>query len=182
PSHLSSLWIKPRELRIGNWCISMSLSEAAGHASFVFLGLMYAEADVLYLRLYATAGISCSILFQYFRPQPLWIPITWNFAFLGINSIMAIMLIKEADDSHRLGQEKEDIYHKVFQQSGLSTVDFMHLMDISEAVNVPPGQVIARNGVTQDKIYLVIGGSLRVEKEGTYIGSVREGEFAGEAS
>ena len=34
----------------------MSISEAAGHLSFIFLGLGFLETDVLPLRMYAAAG------------------------------------------------------------------------------------------------------------------------------
>lgn len=55
--HLSPLWNKQRDVSFfGRHMCWMSLSEAAGHCSFVFLGLGFLETDVLPLRVYAAAG------------------------------------------------------------------------------------------------------------------------------
>ncbi|CAN0556495.1 unnamed protein product, partial [Ectocarpus sp. 12 AP-2014] len=59
------------------------------------------------------AGVSASIVFQYYRPQPLWIPISWNFLFLAINVGMAGVLLKEERDATRQDQETAALYDKV---------------------------------------------------------------------
>ena len=41
-----------------------------------------------------TVGISLSIIFQYYRERPLWIPIKWNALFLLINTVMAMIILK----------------------------------------------------------------------------------------
>jgi hypothetical protein len=51
-----------------NWC---------GHGSFLMLALAYMESDILLLRAFSASGILLSILFQFYRPQPLWIPIRY---------------------------------------------------------------------------------------------------------
>jgi hypothetical protein len=53
-----------------NWC---------GHGSFLMLALAYLESDILLLRAFSASGILLSILFQFYRPQPLWIPIRYVF-------------------------------------------------------------------------------------------------------
>lgn len=42
------------------------------------------------------------------------------------------------------------------------------------------GELLAEERVTQDKLYLVVEGELRVSKGGSEIATVRPGEFAGE--
>lgn len=101
-----------------------SWSEAAGHGSFVFLALSYLENDFLWLRMYAFSGketicivtvtymflslvhvrigITLSIIFQYYREIPLWIPIRWNFLFLLINGVMIALLLKEQNDANNI--------------------------------------------------------------------------------
>jgi len=39
-------------------------------------------------------GISLSIIFQYYREKPLWIPIKWNGLFMLINAMMILLLLK----------------------------------------------------------------------------------------
>ena len=57
PRHLSPFWNKRRDVSLfGVHLCWMSLSEAAGHLSFVFLGMGFLETELLALRLYAAAG------------------------------------------------------------------------------------------------------------------------------
>ena len=72
--------------------VVITLSDLAGHCSFLFLSLSYLESDFLNLRLYAVSGITLSIIFQYYREKPLWIPIRWNSLFLAINCMMILYL------------------------------------------------------------------------------------------
>lgn len=56
-SNMSPLWTTQRKVFIfGRRLFSMSLSEAMGHLSFVFLGLGFLETELLPLRMYAAAG------------------------------------------------------------------------------------------------------------------------------
>lgn len=58
PRNMSPRWNKQREISLfGVHLCSMSLSEAAGHLSFVFLGMGFLETELLPLRVYAAAGI-----------------------------------------------------------------------------------------------------------------------------
>jgi hypothetical protein len=75
--------------------LSYKLSNVAGHGAFVFLAVSYLDSDFLQLRLYAMSGISLSIIFQYYRDKPLWIPIRWNAVFLLINVVMIALLLRD---------------------------------------------------------------------------------------
>lgn len=55
-------------------------------------------------------GISCSIAFQYFRPEPLWIPLSWNTLFLAINAVMVALLLKERYDAGQLDHDTAALY------------------------------------------------------------------------
>eukprot|EP00903_Cladosiphon_okamuranus_P009554 g9098.t1 len=160
----------------------MSLSEAAGHLSFIFLGMGFLETELLPLRVYAAAGVSASIAFQYYRPQPLWIPISWNTIFLFINVGMVGLLLKEERDAKQQDEETATLYDKTFRESGLTAVDFMKIKGISEDTQHAAGDVLAEENVTQDRLYLLVEGELEVSKGDTKIATVRVGEFAGEMS
>lgn len=57
PHHLSPRWNKRHDISLfGVHLCRMSLSEAAGHLSFVFLGMGFLETELLPLRVYAAAG------------------------------------------------------------------------------------------------------------------------------
>ncbi|CAM9181723.1 unnamed protein product, partial [Ectocarpus sp. 13 AM-2016] len=184
PHHLSPRWNERHDITIfGTHLCWMSLSEAAGHLSFVFLGIGFLETELLPLRVYAAAGVSASIVFQYYRPQPLWIPISWNFVFLAINVGMAGVLLKEERDATRQDQETAALYDKTFRESGLTAVDFMKIRGISkDSRHTAAGDVLAEEDVTQKKLHLVMEGELQVSKGGNDIAPVKAGEFAGEMS
>lgn len=59
------------------------------------------------------AGVSCSIAFQYYRPQPLWIPVSWNAIFLGINAGMVALLLKDENDARQQDQDSAALYDRV---------------------------------------------------------------------
>lgn len=62
-NHLSPLWNKTRDIRVfGRHVVFMSISEAAGHLSFLFLGLGFLEKDLLPLRAYAAAGERAGVM------------------------------------------------------------------------------------------------------------------------
>ncbi|CAN0355341.1 unnamed protein product [Pylaiella littoralis] len=184
PHHLSPRWNEKRDISVfGSHVCWMSLSEAAGHLSFVFLGMGFLETELLPLRVYAAAGVSASIAFQYYRPQPLWIPISWNFFFLAINVGMVGLILKERSDAEQ--QQDGDtaaIYDTTFRESGLTAVDFMKVMSISEDERHAAGDALAEQDVTQEKLHLLVEGELLVSKAGNDIATVRAGEFAGEMS
>ncbi|CAM9481961.1 unnamed protein product [Ascophyllum nodosum] len=187
PHHLSPFWNKRHDVALlGRHLFWMSISEAAGHLSFIFLGLGFLETDVLPLRMYAATGISCSIAFQYFRPQPLWIPISWNAIFLGINAGMVALLLKERHDAGHQDKESAALYDQARErkrnQSGLTAVDFMKIKGISKMTKCASGEVLTRQDVEQRKLYLVVEGELQVSKDGQSIATIGPGEFAGEMS
>lgn len=59
---------------------------------------------------YAASGIGLSILFQFYRSQPLWIPIGWNAIFLLINATMIGLLLKERNDADKLEEDPEQVW------------------------------------------------------------------------
>eukprot|EP01039_Chlorochromonas_danica_P010348 gene10346-11456_t len=92
-----------------------NLSDLAGHGSFLFLAFSYMENDFYHLRLYAMSGITLSILFQYYREVPLWIPIRWNSLFLIINAVMIAFLLRDDLAAKNLGEEEQRLYEEVFE-------------------------------------------------------------------
>ena len=61
----------------------------------------------------ALTGVSCSIAFQYYRPQPLWIPVCWNAIFLAINAGMVGLLLKDENDARQQDQDSAALYDRV---------------------------------------------------------------------
>lgn len=160
--------------------LELSLSNAAGHLSFLLLAVSYLEKDVMMLRLGAMAGISCALFFQYFRPAPLWIPITWNAAFLVINGVMIALILKERNDAEEITVEEKDVYRDIFLPMGLTPVEFKRLLAEGTRVELPPGETLTMNNVKNDKLALVVQGLVRAEKHGETLAYLSDHQFVGE--
>ena len=99
--------------------ISYTWSNLAGHSSFLLLALSYLEKDFLQLRVFAASGMSLSIIFQYYREKPLWIPIRWNLLFILINASMIALLLKEtADADSNMSRDEKELYTAFFERRG----------------------------------------------------------------
>jgi hypothetical protein len=86
--NMHPMMVTPKVFRVPFLGISIKMSamEAFGHLSFVLLGAAYMTRDVVTLRCIAVGGLSAAVVFQFFRPVPLWLPLRWNLVFVGINA------------------------------------------------------------------------------------------------
>jgi hypothetical protein len=151
PFHEIPLMNAKRGFSVAGVPLEMSLSNLAGHGSFILLACSYLEPDVLSLRGYALSAIALSITFQYFRKQPLWIPISWNFLFLIINAGMIFLLLKERSDAENISDEAMSLYEDVFRKLGLSAVEYMHLMSCAEHRTLQRGEYFVRGNDVQTR-------------------------------
>ena len=132
---------------------SISLSEVAGHVSFVGVCIAYLNTDILMLRLLSMGSISLSIMFQYYRAIPLWIPIRWNTLLLGINSFMTGSLVLERQRANNMPQGMESIYRDgYFEKRGFSKVEFMRLFAVAKKVSLKQDTCLARDGHVNEKL------------------------------
>jgi hypothetical protein len=63
-------------LRLGDGVMTVCLLYSCTYRA-VPLGCAYLTRDLVSLRFYAMGGLSAAVVFQFFRPQPLWLPIKW---------------------------------------------------------------------------------------------------------
>ena len=159
-----------------------SLSDIAGHASFVVLAISYTETELLNLRMYAAAGVSLSMVFQYYRDKPLYLPLKWNFLFLTINIAMLGILIKSARDASVLPDEQKKLYSEFFQEHGMHSIEFMQLMSIAKRHEFKTGDYLAMQGKKRDKLHLIVAGQGKVVRDDEQIGTLNQNQFVGEMS
>lgn len=162
--------------------VAYTLSNVAGHGAFICLALSYLEKDFLSLRLYALSGISLNMIFQYYRPLPLWIPLRWNSLFWAINAAMIVLLLKEANDAYHIPDDQRKLYEGLYERRGMSLLDFLFLMTAAEKVVLKEGDRVITMGKENHHVYVVINGSLCVMKKGRFVCKLNELMFAGEMS
>jgi CRP-like cAMP-binding protein len=170
-------------LPILSWKASktLSLSDLAGHGSFVLLMCSYLVTDFFELRMFAASGVTLSILFQYYREKPLWIPIRWNSLFLAINLVMIALLMKEENDASNIPAEKKALYDS-FARKGMNPVDFMLLINAAKRLDVKKGDVVVAEHLKNTRVYFVKSGTLSVMKNGSRIRAIHPMQFTGEMS
>jgi len=161
--------------------IQMSLAEFAGHASFIFSALAFLEQDILNLRLFATSSICFSILFQYYRELPLWLPIKWNFLFVLINITMVGILLKDEHLASSIPVEQKEIYERYFSAEGLPRVEFMRLMGHATRHDFPEeGTDVIIQDARSESVWLLTQGQVQVSRDGEPIALMGPGSFVGE--
>jgi hypothetical protein len=111
-----------------NNVISFRISNVAGHSAFILLSASYLENDFLNLRLYALSGVSLSIIFQYYREIPLWIPIRWNILFLLINMVMIAIIYKETNDANNVPEVSNFLFISFNKQFLLIRIYLFYLI------------------------------------------------------
>jgi len=160
-----------------------TLSNLFGHASFGFLALAYVSQDALMLRGFAVGGVSCAVIFQYYREKPLWLPIRWNALFLAINLGMIAVLLSDEADALNIPPDQKMVYEAVFRSRGMTPTDFVRLMRVSERKVVQRGSVLVSSDKESSHLYLLQGGRLTVrDKKGKIVDELLQGQFAGALS
>ncbi len=159
---------------------STSVSSIMGHMSFIMLAFGFMESDIVLLRSYAFGGIAASILFQYYRAQPLWLPISWNVLFLLINGAMITALIQERSEASHLEPEEAEVFSEVYDKVGVDPVEFLRVIRRAERRTISKGTVVAQAGKPQKKLYLIMNGAFKVyDPDGMTLGTIRSHQYIG---
>ena len=175
--------VKRRTMERYNLPVSWTLSNLFGHASFGFLAMSYLATDPLQLRLFAASGVSCAIVFQYYREKPLWLPLKWNALFLLINTTMALILLSEAAGAEHLTAEERAIFETVFKTKGLKPTEFLRLIRVAERREIPKGTTLLKAGGASTNLYLLLSGRLSIrDAKGKEVDVLYPYQFAGALS
>jgi hypothetical protein len=105
--------------------------------------------------------------------------VAWNVVFLAINIIQVVLLLLEKKQIH-LTAELEAIHASLF--SSLPRRDFLFLWNMGQERTLATDDYIARKGVPQKTICLILEGTARVEKDGQLIATLKPQSFVGEMS
>lgn len=159
-----------------------SISLLCGHTGFFFATLSFANTDMLSLRCLAVSSISLVMAFNYYRPQPLWVPLRWNSLLLAINGAMIAGLLIERSRADNMPQEMEDLYCKGrFESRGFSRVEFMRLFDHGRQRTFSD-VILLREGEEFNHLCFLIDGTLRVacSKTDKTLAMLKPPHFVGE--
>lgn len=162
--------------------IAFNFSNICGHGAFLFLAVSYQETEFVRLRLFACSGIVLNILFQYYRPIPLWIPIKWNALFLLINVGMLSQLYRDKSLAQGMKQEEKEIFADVFRPSGMKDVEYLKLLTIAKRLEIKKGENIISPERDNNSLYLIISGDMDIIRDQKVVNRLETNQFCGEMS
>jgi len=130
-----------------------SFSAVCGHCSSICTVIAYCSTEMLPLRSLAISSSLLSIVFQYYRPQPQWIPIRWGFVILGINGYMITQLMIERHEANHMSSQLQKIYDEGgFDERGFSKIQFMKFFEQSRRVVFTNNELISQEGREMNKL------------------------------
>ncbi len=130
-----------------------SFSVVCGHCSSICTVIAYCSTEMLPLRSLAISSSLLSIVFQYYRPQPQWIPIRWGFVILGINGYMITQLMIDRHEANHMSSQLQKIYDEGgFDERGFSKIQFMKFFEQSRRVVFTNNELISQEGREMNKL------------------------------
>jgi CRP-like cAMP-binding protein len=178
-----SLWNNESSFFNKKRILNLNISEMAGNFSSILVLGAYTMTDMFSLRVVSLAATSLSLIFQYYRKVPLWIPFRWNFVLLFINATMVTKLHLERQRAESMTADMEELFEKgQFSCRGFSRVEFLRLYDLAEVVTLPPDQVMVREGQAKESLHFLLDGTVRINKRGKTVARLGKYKFIGEVS
>ncbi|HEX6143810.1 MAG TPA: cyclic nucleotide-binding domain-containing protein [Geminicoccaceae bacterium] len=148
------------------------------HLGFALSALGFLVRDILWLRLLAILGYSLFCLFQLTRAEgPAWDFVMWYATFMAINGGHAAWLIYERQ-LVRLNEEECRLRDLIFR--ALDPLAVKRLMRAGVWLDLPPGELMTREGRPARHVYAIAAGEARVIAAGTEIARIGPGRFVGE--
>lgn len=160
-----------------------SFSTLSGHTASICTLLAYLNTDILALRALAMASGVCNIVFQYYRPQPLWLPLKWNALLLLINGYMVTALLIERYEADHMPPEMETLYNcGGFDERGFSKVQFMNFFGLGRGRVFARKDFITHEGKEMDKLFYIVDGNATVTSaaENRKLATITPHDFIGE--
>ena len=158
----------------------MNLAVIAGHLAFGLIAFSFLVKDILYLRLVSIVASLFSVFYNWVIPvEPMWIPIFWNFVFVGLNLYHIAVIIYEKRPVDMTDKEKE-LYETMFK--GLTPVEFLKITKVAEWKKFNTPLPIITQGKPVKDLILIYNGTVDVLVNDNKVAELKDGQFVGEMS
>ena len=148
------------------------------HVANVLLVVAYSVRDILWLRLFAVGASLISIPYFVLQPATLWAPLSWSVVFAAINLLQSWRLFIERRPV-KLTPEEENIRRLVFED--LPPRKVLQVLSLGSWVTAETGERLIESGKLPDAIFLIVGGKVRVMRDGRVLGELIAGDIVGSA-
>lgn len=132
--------------------------------------------DILWLRSILVTAQSCLSIYGWMIGNDMMM--TWNAAFVLINSVQVIRIMMERRPI-TLSDEQEPIYQAVF--SSLSRREFLVFWEMGSMKTKESGTFV-REGETPQELMLLVEGEVDVQSKGATLARLSRGQFIAEMS
>ena len=158
----------------------MNIATIAGHLAFGLIAFSFLVKDILYLRLLSIIASLFSVFYNFYIPaEPMWLPIGWNFVFIGVNLYHIAIIIYEKRPVQMSPKHKE-LYETMFKD--MTPVEFLKVTKIADWIHFKPGEVITQQGRPVPDLNLIYNGTVDVAVDKEKVAELKDGQFVGEMS
>ena len=158
----------------------MNVATVAGHLAFGLIAFSFFVKDILYLRLVSILASLFSVFYNYVIPvEPMWIPIGWNFVFVGLNLYHIAVLMYEKRPV-KMNDKNTELYETLFKD--MTPVEYLKVSKIAEWKKFESGEIIIKQGAPVKDLHLIYNGTVDVAVEGKKVAELKDGQFVGEMS
>ena len=158
----------------------MNIATIAGHLAFGLIAFSFLVRDILWLRIISILASLFSVFYNWAIPiEPMWIPIGWNFVFVGLNLYHIAVIIYEKRPIKMAPKDKE-LYETLFKD--LSPVEYLKISKVAEWKTYKSGEIIIRQEHLVPDLILIYNGTVDVSVRGQKVAELKDGQFVGEMS
>ena len=158
----------------------MNIAVIAGHLAFGLIAFSFLVKDILWLRIVSILASLFSVFYNWVIPvEPMWIPIGWNFVFVGLNLYHIAVIIYEKRPIKMAPKDKE-LYETLFKD--LSPVEYLKISKVAQWKTFKSGETIIRQEHLVPDLILIYNGTVDVVVENKKVAELKDGQFVGEMS
>jgi hypothetical protein len=158
----------------------MNIAIVAGHLAFGLIAFSFLVKDILWLRVMSILASFFSVFYNYIiPPEPMMIPIFWNFVFVAVNLYHIAILIYEKRPV-KMDTKNRELYETMF--SDMTPVEYLKISKVAKWVNFKSGEVLTTEAQLVESLMLLYNGTVDVAVDGKKVAELKDGQFIGEMS
>ncbi len=153
-----------------------SPGKLVGHLSYVLLVVSKMMRSMKWLRMIAISAGVVSAFYGYFFLLD-FVTVFWEIIFVSVNLIQ-LLLLELANRRARFSDDEQR-----FIKAALPRVEKAHahrLLKLAKHTEFQAGEYLTTEGVPVEKLYFIIEGAVRIDKEGSMVGVCGHDDFIGE--
>ena len=158
----------------------MNIATIAGHLAFGLIAFSFLVKDILWLRIVSILASLFSVFYNWVIPiEPMWLPLGWNFVFVGLNLYHIAIIIYEKRPIKMAPKDKE-LYETLFKD--LSPVEYLKISKVAQWKKYKSGETIIKQEHLVPDLILIYNGTVDVVVDNKKVAELKDGQFVGEMS